>query len=339
MQYDVAFYEIFREEEDLLRKYLPEGYDYLFTSRSVHEAAASHPPAALLSIRTQSEIPESWSGVLDGIFTRSTGYDHITRYLNSIERRLPAGYLPRYAARAVAEQAFLLTLMLVRKIEAQREAMHHFARDHLTGAELQGKMLTVIGVGNIGSELVRIGYGLDMALLGVDIVRRRELISQFALQYVPLETGITRGNIIICALPLTGDTYQLLDYGMLSNAHSGSILINIARGEITPPADLLRLLDEGKLTGIGIDVYDQESTLGSYLRGEITLENLPYNYKRETLQANLDLLKHPKVIATPHNAFNTRESTERKARQTARNIESFLTNSQFLTPIPEEHKD
>ncbi len=339
MQYDVAFYEVFREEEELLRKYLPAGYDYLFTAKPVHETTASYPPAALLSIRTQSEIPESWSEVLDGIFTRSTGYDHITRYLHTVEQRLPAGYLPRYAARAVAEQAFLLALMLVRRIDAQREALHHFSRDHLTGVELQGKILTVIGVGNIGSELVRIGYGLDMALLGVDIVRRRELISQFALQYVPLETGIARGNIIICALPLTEDTYQLLDYDALSNAAGNSILINIARGEITPPADLLRLLDEDKLAGIGIDVYDQESTLGSYLRGEITLENLPYNYKRETLQANLDLLKHPRVLATPHNAFNTRESTERKARQTARNIESFLTSGQFLTPIPEELKD
>ncbi|HKJ68118.1 MAG TPA: NAD(P)-dependent oxidoreductase [bacterium] len=335
MQYDVAFYEVFKEEEEVLRKYLPEGYDYLFTPKSIHETGQAQPPATMISIRTQSEIPEVWAGILDGIFTRSTGYDHLTRYLQTADQKVPAGYLPKYAARAVAEQAFLLTLMLMRKIDAQRKAMRHFSRDSLTGAELQGKILTVIGVGNIGSELIRIGYGLDMALLGVDIVRRRELVSQFGLQYVPLDTGIARGNVIICALPLTEDTYQLLDYAALSNTSDSSILLNIARGEITPPADLLRLLEEEKLAGVGIDVFDQESTLGSYLRGEIVLEKIPNNYKREAVQANLDLIGHPRVIATPHNAFNTRESTERKARQTARNVESFLNDGEFLTPLPE----
>ncbi len=335
MEYDVAFYEVFAEEEELLRKYLPNNYDYLFTAKSIQDTATSSLPARVISIRTQSEIPENWGDVLDGIFTRSTGYDHLTRYLAGKDREIACGYLPKYAARAVAEQAFMLLLMLLRKIDAQRESLQSFSRDGLTGSELQGKMLTVIGVGNIGSELVRIGYGFDMALLGVDIVRRRELISQFALQYVPLETGIAKGDIIICALPLTEKTYQLLDYDRLSKANPNAILINIARGEITPPADLLRLLNEEKLSGVGIDVYDQEAMLGSYLRGEISLEDLPNNYKQDTLKTNLELLDHPDVIATPHNAFNTRESTERKARKTARNIQAFLSDGRFLSPLPD----
>lgn len=335
MEYDVAFYEVFAEEEELLRKYLPKNYQYLFTAKSIHETATSSMPAKVISIRTQSEIPENWGDLLDGIFTRSTGYDHLTRYLAGSDREIACGYLPKYAARAVAEQAFMLALMLLRKVDSQRESLQSFTRDGLTGTEIQGKLLTVIGAGNIGSELVRIGYGFDMALLGVDIVRRRELISQFALQYVSLETGITKGDIIICALPLTEETYQMLDYNRLVNVNPEAVLINVSRGEITPPADLLRLLDEEKISGVGIDVYDQEAILGSYLRGEISLDGLPNNYKQETLKTNLELLKHPRVIATPHNAFNTRESTERKAKKTARNIQSFLSDGRFLTPLPE----
>ncbi|NIR48885.1 MAG: hydroxyacid dehydrogenase, partial [candidate division Zixibacteria bacterium] len=60
MEYDVAFYEVFAEEEELLRKYLPNNYDYLFTAKSIQDTATSSLPARVISIRTQSEIPENW---------------------------------------------------------------------------------------------------------------------------------------------------------------------------------------------------------------------------------------------------------------------------------------
>ncbi len=339
MKYHVAFYEVFTEEEALLRKYLPDGYDYLFTDKSVHETATTELPAPVISTRTQSQIPIRWADELEGIFTRSTGYDHLTAYLAKLEQPVPAGYLPTYAARAVAEQTFLLMLMLLRKIDRQRDNMKQFSRDGMTGVELQGKFLTVVGVGNIGTEIVRIGYGMDMALLGVDLTRNRKLISQFGLQYTTLETGISKADVIVCALPLTEETDRLLSYDLLASAPEHALLINVGRGEITPPQDLLRLLHDEKLAGVGIDVFDQESLLGSYLRGELDLASVGDDLRKETLNANQDLINHPRVIATPHNAFNTVESTDRKARKTAKNIENFLTNKKFLTPLPVESEN
>ncbi|MEJ2051897.1 MAG: NAD(P)-dependent oxidoreductase, partial [Calditrichota bacterium] len=331
MKYDVAFYEVFAEEEALLKRYLPAGYRYFFTSKSIQDTDTDELPAPVISTRTQSVIPEKWGDTLSAIFTRSTGFDHLNIFFRRISHPIPAGYLPKYAARAVAEQAFLLMLMLLRKIDLQRQAVRHFSRDGLSGSELRGKSLSIIGVGNIGSEIARVGHGMDMPLLGVDLVKRAEITGAYGLEYVDLPQAISQARIVVCALPLTDKTNRMLDYKALSGIPPEASLINISRGEITPPEDLLRLLEENKLSGVGIDVYDQESVLGSYLRGETSPADLT-DEQNHILLANRKLLEHPQVIATPHNAFNTRESTDRKSRKTAQNIEAFLTQGKFLTP-------
>jgi len=332
--YRVAFYEIFEEEEKHLLKYLPKEYDCFFTKKSIQDTDTGDIPAPVISTRTQSKFPKHWKDKIEAVLTRSTGYDHVTRYFKEINKILPAGHLPKYAARAVAEHTFLLILMLARKLDAQRESMQTFSRDGLTGFELLGKTLTTVGVGNIGSEIVKIGYGLDMKLLGVDIKPREEFAQKHSLDYVSLIDGITQADIIVCALPLTEETDGLLDTARLSSAGNCPILINIARGEITPPQDLIQLLKDEKLSGVGLDVYDEESTLGSYLRGEISKTGIADPAVRESVEATLKLLKHPDVICTPHNAFNTEESTDRKSRQTAENLKHYFDKGDFLTPIP-----
>lgn len=333
MEFDVAFYEVFAEEKELLQQYLPEEYRYLFTPKSIQDTETGSPPAPVISTRTQSLIPREWADRLSAIFTRSTGFDHLTAYFRKVGHPVPAGYLPQYAARAVAEQAFLLMLMFLRKMDMQRQAVRHFSRDGLTGSELRGKTLSIIGVGNIGSEIAKIGYGMEMSLLGVDLRERKEIRESYELEYVDLAQAVAQARLLVCALPLTARTHRMLNYQVLSGLSPDAILINIARGEITPPDDLLRLLEEEKLAGIGIDVYDQESVLGSSLRGDSSGETLG-DSARHTLQANRQLLEHPRVIATPHNAFNTSESTDRKSRQTAQNIRAYLESGTFLTPLP-----
>lgn len=334
MKYNAAFYEVFAEEKKLLLQYLPEGYDYYFTNKSIQDTNTHEPLAPVISTRTQSVFPSEWTDALHSIFTRSTGYDHLTRHFKDIGKTITAGYLPKYAARAVAEQTFLLMLMLARKIDAQRTAIRNFSRDGLTGIELRGRSLTIIGVGNIGSEIARIAHGWDMDLLGVDLVEREEIAESYNLKYVPLEEGVREGEILVCALPLTDITYRMLNYNLLNKNKKQAFFINIARGEITPPHDLLKTLDEKTLSGIGIDVYDEESTVGSYLRGEISLEDINDLSVLDSVKATLNLLDHPKVISTPHNAFNTEESTHRKVRQTAENIREFLEQGEFLTSVP-----
>jgi len=328
-KYDVVFYETFAEEELALRQCLPPNKKYYFTWKTIQESRHVHPLAPIVSIRTQSLIPLAWKDHIDALLTRSTGYDHIAAYFAAANVEIPAAHLPDYAGRAVAEQAMLLWVALIRKLYEQQKAVQTFSRDELTGRELLHKTVTIVGVGSIGSQVADIAKGLKMKVLGVDIAPN----SSSDIEYVPLHEGISRADILVCALPLTDITHSMLNYELLQNLPAGALFVNIARGEIAPPEDLLHLLRKGILAGIGIDVYDCEKELADVLRNDVPLESITDLQKRNSVSATIELMEHHQVIATPHNAFNTEESLERKCRHTAQNIEHFFTKGEFLTPI------
>ena len=328
-KYDAVFYEAFEEEEAELRKHLPNFKNYYFTWKTIQEAGHVNPPAPIVSTRTQSQIPLLWREDLTALITRSTGYDHITAYLKEAEIDIPAAYLPDYAGRAVAEQAMLLWTALIRKLPEQQEAVKSFTRDGLTGNELVNKTITIAGVGRIGSQIVDIANGLHMNVLGVDIAPNENL----GVKYVSMQEGVAEADIFVCALPLTEITRGMLNYELLKNLPKGAIFVNIARGEISPPEDLLQLLREGVLRGIGLDVYDCEKELVGVLRDGLDRGDIEDIEKLNSVAASLELIEHPHVITTPHNAFNTEESVERKCLHTAQNLVNFIEKGEFLTPI------
>lgn len=319
---DVFFYEAFEEEADRLRRFLAPGLQAGFTHKTIQEEGPAEPPARLISIRTQSEVPLAWAPKMAALLARTTGYDHVKAYREQAGGTLAVGYLPKYCARAVAEQAMLLWMALLRKLPAQVLQFERFNRDGLTGRECEKKTLLVVGVGNIGGEVARIGEGLGMNALGVDIVRRHA-----GVNYVGPEEGLACADVIVCAMNLTPVNRGYFAYDRLKRAKPGAAFVNIARGEMSPAADLLRALDEGFLAGIALDVFDYESTLAVALRGGQPVRD-PAGL------ALLELKNRPNVIFTPHNAFNTVESVERKAQQTMDQIRHFLDTGSFLWPVP-----
>jgi D-lactate dehydrogenase len=322
---DVYFYEVFVEEEAALRRHLPATLNVGFARHTIQEVGHTAPPARLISIRTQSVIPAKWK--LAGIISRTTGYDHL------VNLHIPAGYLPLYCNRAVAEQAALLWLALLRKLPAQMTQFASFNRDGLTGGECAGKHLLVVGAGHIGGEVAQIGRGLGMEVRRVDIIPDRADVS--------IEQGLPWADIIVCAMNLTKDNVGYFSYARLQHAKRGALFINIARGEQSPTADLARLLDEGHLGGVALDVYEDEPKLATALRtgragcpqpaaaanGAVGHHALP--------PAIFPLAARGNVICTPHNAFNTEEAVERKAEQTAQQVAHFLAGGGFLWPVPE----
>jgi D-lactate dehydrogenase len=305
---DVHFYEAFEEEIVVLRQYLPAHVRAHFTSNTIQEAGDTEPSAELISIRTQSIIPPSWVGKVRGIVSRTTGYDHL------VGCRIPCGYLPHYCSHAVAEQAILLTVALLRKLPGQIAQFPAFHRDGLTGSECAGKKLLVVGVGNIGAEIVKIAHALGMQVRGVDLVEKQESVS-----YVTLDDGLAWADIIVCAMNLTKDNLCYFSYETLKRAKKGVVFVNVARGEFTPTEDMVMLLDEGHLGGLALDVYENESALAVALRSG---------------KSGFPLLGRSNVILTPHNSFNTTEAVDRKAKQTVQQIEHFLTHKWFLWPVP-----
>lgn len=330
MSYTAAFFEAFDEEEKVLRELLPKNHEYFFTWKTIQESGEEHSPAPIVSVRTQSLLPNEWGNNIDAVITRSTGYDHVTAYRESTGKRINAAYLPDYAGRAVAEQAMLLWSALLRKLKLQRLSFDTFCRDNMTGSELAGRRITVVGVGRIGAQIVDVALGLRMKVKGVDITPREIR----GLEYVDMREGVERAEILVCALPLTRETRGMLKHQLLKNMPAGSIFVNIARGEISPTKDILRLLKEGVLSGVGMDVFEYEKELAAILREGASLEEIGDSEARESVEAVLELRNRKDVILTPHNAFNTVESVERKSRQTVDNLLSYLDTGNFLTPVP-----
>ena len=319
---EVYFYEAFEEETEAIGRYLPGHLAAGFTWQTIQEEGAGSPPAPVISVRTQSVMPKEWGSGLAGVLTRSTGYDHVAAYVDSCGRSIPAGYLPLYCNRAVAEQAMLLWMALLRRLPQQVKQFGSFHRDGLTGRECEGKHLLVVGVGQAGSETVRVGQGLGMAVRGVDLVERCEFVS-----YTTLAASLAWADIIVCAMNLTADNAGYFSEAVLRRARPGAIFVNVARGELSPAAGLLRLVKEGHLGGVGLDVYSHESELAVSLREGRSSDD-------PEVVATLALGEQPNVILTPHNAFNTYESVDRKAAQSVEQIVHFLERGAFLWPVP-----
>jgi D-lactate dehydrogenase len=327
-QFDIYFYEAFEEEVEALRRHLPAQMRAEFTGKTIQETGDTEPPARLISIRTQSVIPAGWGSKLSGIVSRTTGYDHL------IKLKIPCGYLPTYCSRAVAEQAMLLWMALLRKLPQQMQNFARFNRDGLTGFECPGKKLLVVGVGNVGSEIVKLGVDLGMNVRGVDILQKHPFVT-----YVSIDEGLPWADVIVCAMNLTVENAGYFRYETLRRAKRGVIFVNIARGEHAPTADLVRLLDEEHLGGVALDVYENEPQLATELRahglGRIRVAARRRSHEDAALTPIQELAGRHNVILTPHNAFNTAEAVECKAEQTIQQIEEFLKTGKFLWPVPQ----
>ncbi|MBT3192363.1 MAG: hydroxyacid dehydrogenase [Verrucomicrobia bacterium] len=319
---DVFFFEAFEEEETALRAHLPAGIKAAFTADTIQEWGSADPKATIISIRTQSQIPLDWAPGLGGILTRSTGYDHVLRYLAQTGTAPAAGHLPIYCNRAVAEQALLLWMALLRRLPVQQAHFRKFHRDGITGHECREKTLAVFGVGNIGYEVVRIGRGLDMHVVGVDIDQRHPDVN-----YMTPGAALAAADIVVCAMNLTAENEGYFNTARWSHIKPGALFINIARGELASAVELTAALDAGHLAGVGLDVYNHEPELAVALRQDQPSAD-------PEVIALLALSQRSDVICTPHNAFNTAESVTRKAAQSIEQIETFLKTGTFLWPLP-----
>ncbi len=322
---EVHFYEAFAEEAAVLQRYLPGYWSGAYSRETIQEGGQRPPPASVISVRTQSQIPPEWAGQLKAILTRSTGYEHLQRFLKAQAPQadgIQAGFLPLYCSRAVAEHALLLWMSLMKRLQRQLVQFRTFERDNLTGHEMEGKVLAVFGVGNIGYEVVCIGKGLGMRVLGVDLERRHGDVI-----YRPPEEAIAQADIIVCAMNLTPENRNYFTKERFLQGRPGAVFINISRGELSPCVTLLDLLDQGHLAGVGLDVFDEEANLARGLRGG------PYDETAEVRAAGI-MAKRDNVLFTPHNAFNTLEAVERKARQSVEQLEHFRVHGRFLWPVP-----
>ena len=319
---DVYFYEAFAEEAESLRHFLPASFSAGYTDLTIQEAGYPLPPSRLISIRTQSQLPLAWAPQLDAILSRSTGYDHLVAYTRQLPAPPALGYLPLYCHRAVAEQAMLLWMALLRRLPRQVRQFQNFHRDGLTGRECQGRTLVVVGVGHIGRETCRIGQSLGMHVIGVD----RTLVHA-EVEYADISVALPQADVIVCAMDLNESNVGYFDMAKWQIAKPGAIFVNISRGELSPSSTLLEALDAGLLSAVGLDVFNHEAILATSFR-----KKLPSN-DPEVL-ATLALANRDDCICTPHNAFNTLEAVERKSEHSVQQIVAYRNHGRFLWSPP-----
>lgn len=319
--YKILFYEVFEEEQRAIKKHLPFDVAAAFSSDTVQSSDLRPTEPSIICTRTQSIIPNDLIDLTCAVFTRSQGYDHLQQFMRATNQTVPCGYLNTYCATAVAEQALLLMLSLMRRWKTQIKQFEYFNRDGITGEQAYGKKVLVVGVGAIGYEIVRLVRGIGMLVKGVDPRQSHDEI-----EYVSIEKGIAWADIIFCAADLNKASKALFNYQALSPSKKHPYIINISRGEITPTEDMKRLLDEQLIKGLAMDVFENEKSIADALRkGSIS--------GNSAVQDLIALKNRDNVVFTPHNAFNTRESLEEKSKQTVEAITFFLKNKQFPHPV------
>ncbi|MCP3966466.1 MAG: hydroxyacid dehydrogenase [Lentisphaerae bacterium] len=320
---DIFFFEAFEEEQEAFKKYNSERFEAGYSWKTIQEYGSEEPPAPVISVRTQSKIPASWAGKIKALLSRSTGFDHLTAYREETGAiQLKYGYLPLYCNRSVAEQALTLWMALLRKLPQQTSQFKTFNRDGITGYETRARKLLVVGVGNIGSEVVKIGQGLGMNVKAVDPLQKYDFV-----EYTSYEEAAPEADIIVAAMDLNPTSDGFFSYEKLKQAKLGVVFVNVARGELSPLSGMLKLIKEGHLSALGMDVYENEKLIGPAMRGEIEADT-------PELRALTELSQMPNVIFTPHNAFNTHESVDRKSEQSIQQLDEFKQKGNFLWNIP-----
>jgi D-lactate dehydrogenase len=256
------------------------------------------------------------------IVTMSTGFDHID--LAECKRRgVTVCNVPTYGDETVAEHAFALILTMSRKLceSIERTRRGDFSLEGLRGFDLEGKTIGVVGVGRIGSNVIRIAKGFLMNAIAYDTRKNEELAKKLGFDYVSFDELLQRSDIITLHCPYNEKTHHLINRDNVKKIKKGAILINTARGGVVETEALLNGLKEGILAGIGLDVLEEEHAIKEEKQLLSRIFTDEHDFKK--MLAGHMLLNQENVVVTPHNAFNSKESNGRILNTTASNIKNF----------------
>lgn len=191
------------------------------------------------------------------------------------------------AMNAVAELVLGLMLSLAREIpRADREIRNgNWLKKELMGSELSGKYLGIVGLGNIGKRLAKLARGLNMNIIGFDVMPiADDFARDVGLIKADIDTLLSSADYISFHVPLTETTHHLVNSKRISTMKKTAYIINTSRGEIIDEDALYNALKEGKIAGAALDVFEKEPAVGN---------------KLATL---------PNVVCTPHVGAQTKEA-------------------------------
>ncbi len=248
------------------------------------------------------------------IALRSAGFNHVDlKTASSLE--ITVVRVPEYSPYSVAEHAVALMLALNRKLNKSLNRVRelNFSLDGLVGFDMHGKTVGIVGTGRIGSALAFILHGFGCKILAHDLVPNQTLISQCQVEYVSLFELFQSSKIISLHVPLSKDTYHIINDKALAAMKSDVMIINTGRGGLIETKSLITALKSGHIGSAGLDVYEEE--------GGIFFEDHSQDLLQDDVLARL--LTFPNVMITSHQGFLTEEALGNIAYTTLENIDDF----------------
>ena len=314
-------------EEVLVTREIPEaglrlleGFDVTVLSERPPERSelleAARGAAGILPTVTEKIDAEVMNAAGDGlkvIANMAVGYDNIDVEV-AAERGIVVTNTPEVLNETTADTAFMLLLAAARRLgEAERllrsGGWEAWGPKQLTGPDVWGKTLGVVGFGRIGRALARRAKGFDMDLVYHDRYRYEEAEGELGARHLELEDLLRTSDFVSIHTPLTPESKHLIGAEELDSMKPEAVLVNTSRGPVVDEAALADALAERRIFAAGLDVYENEPDVNPKLLG---LEN---------------------AVLAPHIGSASIETRDKMAALAAENLAAVLRGEDPKTPV------
>ena len=259
------------------------------------------------------EVMDAAGDGLKVIANMAVGYDNIDVEA-ATERGVVVTNTPEVLNETTADTAFMLLLAAARRLGEAERLLRSGGWDawgpmQLTGPDVWGKGLGVVGFGRIGQAVARRTRGFDMDLVYHDQYRNEEAEQELGARYLDLDELLETADFVSVHTPLTDETHHLIGATELDRMKPEAVLVNTSRGPVVDEAALADALAEGRIFAAGLDVYEQEPEVHPRL---LELEN---------------------VVLAPHIGSASIETRDRMAELAAENLVAVLRAEEAKTPV------
>jgi D-3-phosphoglycerate dehydrogenase len=230
------------------------------------------------------------------------GYDNID-VVAAKRQGVQVTFTPGVLTKAVAELAMGLLLSVARNIAAMDLLVRQGKWERITGTELSGKTMGIVGTGNIGKEVAKRAVAFDLNVIAYDVFPNSSFAAEYGIKYVELSELFKEADFISLHTPSTPETVGMVDMKCLQSMKNTAILVNTARGDLIVEEDLLKALQDGVIAGAGLDTFALEP-----LRDE-------------------QFFKLSNVVLSPHAGSNTHETVARMSIMVANDVIAVLTGN------------
>ncbi len=314
--YDKIWFDQLKDEHGFKIKY----YENKLNEDTATMAAGSDAVVAFVNDDINAQVLDFLNEKgIHIIALRSAGYNNVD--FQSAFGKVHVVRVPAYSPYAVAEHAVALLLTLNRHIHRAyiRTRDYNFSLNGLTGFDLHGKTVGIIGTGKIGQVFIDICKGFGMRVLAYDPYP----VQDKGIDYVPLEKLFAESDIISLHCPLTKETHHVINKQAFSLMRDGVYIINTSRGALVDSEALIEAIKSGKVGGAGLDVYEEES--------ELFFEDFSNTVMQDDTLARL--VSMPNVIVTSHQAFLTQEALKNIAQTTLDNLKDYFDDKPLKNEI------